>query len=115
MKSPRNFFHVTQIAMQNWSCDQSLVALAFLRKKLSKPQFYKDLSRKNTFFEGWSWFKFSNLRLAMVMILKFYTSMAKRVETKSPKVFGANSYVCGSYRGKTGMVKDRETVWKDHL
>ena len=26
----------------------------------------------------------------------------KRVKTKSQKVFGANSYVCRSYRGKTG-------------
>ena len=115
MKSPRKFFHVTQIIMQNWSCDQSLVALVFLRKKLSKPQFYKDLTRKKTFFKAWSWFKFNNLRLAMGMTLKFYTSMAKRVETKSQKVLGANSYVYGSYRGKTGRVKDRETIWKVHL
>ena len=27
--------------------------------------------------------------------------MAKRVKTKSQKVFGANSYVCRSYSGKT--------------
>ena len=26
----------------------------------------------------------------------------KRVKTKSQKVFGVNSYVCRSYRGKTG-------------
>ena len=26
----------------------------------------------------------------------------KKVKTKSQKVFGANSYVCRSYRGKTG-------------
>ena len=33
--------------------------------------------------------------------LKFYTSMAKVFKTIHHEVFGANSYVCGSYRGKT--------------
>ena len=49
------------------------------------------MTREKTFFKGWSWFKFNNLRVAMGMTLKFYTSMAKRVETKSQKVLGANS------------------------
>ena len=39
-------------------CDQSLVTVAFLLEKLSQPQFYKDLTRKTAFFEG---FKFNNL------------------------------------------------------
>ena len=30
----------------------------------------------------------------------------KRVKTKSQKVFGTNSYVCKSYRGKTGRVEE---------
>ena len=46
-----------------WSYDESLVTLAFLREKLSKPQFYKDLTTKIAFFEGgldssltiWDW------------------------------------------------------------
>ena len=47
------------------SCDQNLVTVAFLWEKLSQPQFYKDLTRKTAFFEGWSWFKFNNLGLAL--------------------------------------------------
>ena len=41
---------------------------------------YKDLTRKTTFFEGWSWFnwfKFNNLVLALGTSLKVYTSVAK--------------------------------------
>ena len=66
-------------------CDQSLVTAAFLRKKLSQPQFYKDLSRKTVFFEGWSWFKFNNLGLALATYLKFYTSKAKALKLKVRK------------------------------
>ena len=44
---------------------------------------------------------FNNLGLAPDMALKFYTKGAKRVKTKTQKAFGANSYVCRSYRGKT--------------
>ena len=32
MTSPTKFYHVTQIIMQMWSYDQSLVTLAFLRE-----------------------------------------------------------------------------------
>ena len=60
-----------------WSCDQSFVTLALLRKQLSQPYFYKDLTRKTYFFEGCSWFKLSNLGLALGMVLKFYTSVSK--------------------------------------
>ena len=56
-----------------WSCDQSLVALAFL----SQPQFYKDLTRKSNFFVGCLWFKFNNLGLGLGMALKFCTSVVK--------------------------------------
>ena len=83
-------------------CDQSLVTVAFLWEKLSQPQFYKDLTRKTAFFEGWSWFKFNNLRLVLGTNLKFYTSVAKGLKLKVRKVLGADFYVCRSYRGKTG-------------
>ena len=33
--------------------------------------------QKNRFFEGWSWFKFNNLGLALGTALKFYISVAK--------------------------------------
>ena len=86
----------------NLSYDQSLVTLAFLWEKLSQPQFYKDLVRKNNFFEGPSWLKFNNLRLALGVALKFYTSVTKGLKLKIRKFWGANFYVCRSYRGKTG-------------
>ena len=45
-------------------------------------QLYKDLTKKITSFEGWSWFKFNNLGLALDMALKFYTSVAKGLKLK---------------------------------
>ena len=70
------------------SCGQSLVTVAFLWEKLSQPQFYKDLTRKIAFFEGWSWFKFNNLGLALGTNLKFYTSVAKGLKLKVRKFWG---------------------------
>ena len=70
------------------SCDQSLVTVAFLWKKLSQPQFYKHLTRKTTFFEGWSWFKFNNLGVALGTNLKFYTSVEKGLKLKVRKSWG---------------------------
>ena len=70
------------------SYDQSLVTLAFLWEKLSQPQFYKDLTRKTTFFEGWSWFKFDNLGLELGKNLKFYTSVVKGLKLKARKFWG---------------------------
>ena len=32
-----------------WPCDRDLVTRAFLREKLSQPQFFKDLTRKQLF------------------------------------------------------------------
>ena len=60
-----------------WSCGQSLVTLTFPLEKLSEPQFCKDLTKKNTIFKDWSWFKLNNLGLALVMALEFYTSVEK--------------------------------------
>ena len=70
------------------SCDQSLVTVASLGKKLSKPQFYKDLTRKTAFFEGWSWFKFNNLGLALGANWKSYTSVAKVLKLKPRQFWG---------------------------
>ena len=61
----------------------------------------KNLSRKTTIFEGWSWFKFNNFGLVLGKDLKFY-KRGKRVETKRQKVLVANFYVCRRYRRKTG-------------
>ena len=65
-----------------YPCYQSLVTLASLWEKLSKPQFYKDLTRKIALFEGWSWFYFNNLGLVLDMNLKFYTSVANGFKLK---------------------------------
>ena len=48
----------------------------------------KDLTRKTTFFEGWPWFKFNNLGLALAIKLKFYTSVAKWLKLKFIKFWG---------------------------
>ena len=50
-----------------------------------EPQFYKDLTRKIAFFEGWSLFKLYSLGMALVMNLKFYISMAKGLKLKARK------------------------------
>ena len=86
--SPTKFYHVIQILLQMCSCDQSLVAIAFLCEKLPQPQFYKDLTRKTAFFEGLSWFKFNNLKLALGTNLKFYTSVAKGLNLKFKQFCG---------------------------
>ena len=41
--------------------------------------------QKNRFFDGWSWFKFNNLRLALRTNLKFYTNVAKGLKLKVKK------------------------------
>ena len=40
------------------------------------------MTRKTTFFEGWSWFKLNNQGLALGKDLKFYTSVAKGLKLK---------------------------------
>ena len=75
---------------------------SFLWEKLSQPQFYKDLTRKTAFFERWSWFKFINLGVTLGRKIEILHQCGKRVKTKSQKVLGGNSYICRSYRGKTG-------------
>ena len=58
---------------------------------------------KNTFFEGWSWFKFNNLGLPLSMALALTPALTLTpVKTKSQKVLWANFYVSRSYRGTTG-------------
>ena len=48
----------------------------------------KGFDQKNRFFEGWSWFKFNNLGLALGVNLKFYTSVAKGLKLKVRKFWG---------------------------
>ena len=48
------------------------------------------MTRKVAFFEGWSWFKFNNLGLALGKNLKFCNSVAKGLELKVKKFLGPN-------------------------
>ena len=77
-----------------------LVTVAFLWQNLSHHQFYKDLT-KNPRFCGVVP-KFNNLGPTLGTNSTFCNSVANWLKTKIQKVLGANSYVCRSYRGKTG-------------
>ena len=46
------------------------------------------MTRETAFLEGWSWFKFNNLELAIGMNLKFYTSVAKGFKLKVREFYG---------------------------
>ena len=48
------------------------------------------MTRKIVFFEGWSWFKFNNLGLALGKNLKFFTSVGKGLKLKVKKFCGPN-------------------------
>ena len=43
------------------------------------------MTRKTASFEGWSWFKFNNLGLALGTNLRFYTSVAKGLKLQVRK------------------------------
>ena len=43
--------------------------LSFLWEELLQPQFYKGLTEKAIFLQGWSWFKFNNFLLILGMSL----------------------------------------------
>ena len=57
-------------------------------EKLSLLQFYKDFTRKNDFFEEWSWFKFNKLALVLSMAFKFNNSVEKGLKLKVRKFRG---------------------------
>ena len=46
------------------------------------------LTRKTAFFDGWSWFRFNNLGLALGTNWEFYTSVAKGLKLKVRKFLG---------------------------
>ena len=48
------------------------------------------MTRKITFFEGWSWFKFKNLGLALGTSFKFCDSVANGLKLKVRKFWGPN-------------------------
>ena len=46
------------------------------------------MTKQSASFEGWSWFKFNNLGIALGRNLKFYTSVAKGVKLKVREFLG---------------------------
>ena len=48
----------------------------------------QDLTWKTTLFKGWSWFKYNNLGLALGVVLKFYTSVARGLKVKVTQFLG---------------------------
>ena len=59
-------------------------------RKVIITSIYKDLSRKIAFFEGWSWFNFNNLGLALGTNFKFCTSVTKGLKLKVRKFWRPN-------------------------
>ena len=97
MTSPTKFYHVTEIALLIQSCEQSLVALAFVSEKISYAEFYQDFTKKPAFFEVWFWLRFNNLRLALGANLKFYASVAKWLEvTAAYRNMDCNILLCAT-------------------
>ena len=47
-----------------------------------------DLTKKNAFFEGWSWSRLNNLGLALGTNLKFYTNVEKGLKLELRKFLG---------------------------
>ena len=57
-------------------------------RKFIKTSILKGFDQKNHFFEGRSWFRFSNLGLTRGMTLKFYTKVTKGLKLKVRKFWG---------------------------
>ena len=66
---------------------------------MSRPRFYKILTRKTAFFERWSWFKFNSLGLALAVNLKFCTSVKEGLKAKFKKFWGL-IFTFVEFRGK---------------
>ena len=89
-------------------------------KKSSQPQFYKDLTRKTAFIEGWSGFKFNNLGLTLGTNLKFYTSVEKGLNLRVRKfwrlirmfvdITGKNLVAAGGGGGRGVFVVNHRSV-----
>ena len=61
------------------------------------------MTRKTAFLEGWYWFKFNNLGLALGKNLKLYTSVAKELKLKVRNFLEATSYVYAVQHGKGNL------------
>ena len=66
----------------------------------------KAFDQRNQFFEGWSLVQIQWLGTGTRYSVEILYQCGKEVETKIQKVSGANSYICKSYWGKSGRVKE---------
>ena len=71
------------------------------------------MNRKIAFFEGWSLFKFNNLRLTLVTNLQFYTSVAKGLKLKVTKFWGLTPMFVEVTEGKL-VGGGRGAFWVPH-
>ena len=60
----------------------------FYEQSYHNHNFIRIWPEKPVFFEGWSWFKFSNFKLALGTNLKFYISVAKGLKGNVRKFLG---------------------------
>ena len=73
--SPTKFYHLNCMAdVVMWpKFDHSSISM----REVVITSIFWGFDQKKHFFEGWSWFKFNYLGLALGMTLKLYTSVAK--------------------------------------
>ena len=78
-----------------------------IKSKFGKSSIYERSYHNPKFIRIWPeksffWFKFNKWWLALGITLKFWTSVAKVLILNFRELWGANSYICRSYRGKAG-------------
>ena len=87
--------YVHDITNKVLSCDSHYLVDVVMSPKFGNSSFsireviiisiLSGFDQKNCFFEGWSWFKFNNLGLALGTNFKFYISIAERLKLKVRK------------------------------
>ena len=79
---------VHDVTNKIWWRDSNYIVAVVMQPKFGNFSISRrEVIRKNNFFWGCFWFKFNNLGLALVMALKFYTSVAKGLKLKVRKFY----------------------------
>ena len=78
--SPTNIYHMNcMVDVVMWpKFDNSSISM----REVVITSIFWGFGQKKHFFEGWSWFKFNYLGLALGMTLKLYTCVAKTLKLK---------------------------------
>lgn len=100
MTSPTRIYHMTQILLQIWSCDQNVVILVMVivmvtMTKVMITSILQGFDQRNQFFVGVALFQAQQFGTATSYGLKILQQCDKRVKAKIHKVLRANSYVRG--------------------